>query len=66
MGIQQLENHLLIPLLMKGGMDLPPVLTIVTQALMALVFGFLGVLVAVPLLASVLVAARMAAADDTA
>jgi predicted PurR-regulated permease PerM len=34
------------------------------QALMAIVFGFLGVLVAVPLLASVLVAVRMATAEE--
>jgi predicted PurR-regulated permease PerM len=53
--IQFLENHVLIPLLMKGGMDLPPALTVVTQALLALVFGFLGLMVAVPLLATVLV-----------
>jgi predicted PurR-regulated permease PerM len=64
-GIQFLENHLLIPVLMKEGIDIPPALTIVMQALMALVFGFLGVLVAVPLLASVLVAARMATAEET-
>lgn len=64
-GIQFLENHLLIPVLMKEGIDIPPALTIVMQALMALVFGFLGVLVAVPLLASVLVAARMASAEET-
>jgi predicted PurR-regulated permease PerM len=57
--IQFLENHLLIPLLMKGGVDIPPALTIVSQALMALVFGFLGLMVAVPLLAAVLVAVRM-------
>ena len=59
-GIQFLENHLLIPLLMKEGVDVPPALTIVMQALMALVFGFLGVLVAVPMLASIMVAARIA------
>jgi predicted PurR-regulated permease PerM len=53
--IQFLENHILIPLLMKGGMDLPPALTVITQALLALVFGFLGLMVAVPLLATVLV-----------
>ena len=29
-GIQFLENHILIPLLMKGGMDLPPALTVIT------------------------------------
>src|SRR5215207_2937640 len=53
--IQFLENHILIPLLMKGGMDLPPALTVITQALLALVFGFLGLMVAVPLLATMMV-----------
>lgn len=52
--IQQLEGHLLIPMLMKEGMDLPPALTILTQGVMALLFGFLGLLVAVPLLAAVI------------
>lgn len=75
MGIQFLENHVLIPLLMKGGMDLPPALTVLSQALLALVFGFLGLMVAVPLLATVMVIIQMlyvqeaphaarAAADD--
>jgi predicted PurR-regulated permease PerM len=54
-GIQFLENHILIPLLMKGGVDLPPALTVITQALLALVFGFLGLMVAVPLLATAMV-----------
>jgi predicted PurR-regulated permease PerM len=54
-GIQFLENHILIPLLMKGGMDLPPALTVLAQALLAIVFGFLGLMVAVPLLATVMV-----------
>lgn len=57
--IQQFENHLLIPLLMEEGVDLPPVLTIVAQALMGLVFGFIGLLVAVPLLAAVLIPIKM-------
>lgn len=58
-GIQFAENHLLIPLLMKGGVDAPPVLTILSQALMALVFGFIGLMCAVPLLAAVMVAVKM-------
>ncbi len=62
--IQQLEGHLLIPMLMKGGMDLPPVLTIVTQGLMALLFGFLGLMIAVPLLAAVLVPIKMLYVED--
>lgn len=57
--IQFLENHLLIPLLMKGGVNLPPALTIVSQALMALLFGFLGLMVAVPLLAAIMVPVKM-------
>ena len=62
-GIQFMENHLLIPILMKEGIDLPPALTIVMQALMAIVFGILGLLVAVPLLATVMIAARMATSE---
>jgi predicted PurR-regulated permease PerM len=58
-GIQFLENHLLIPLLMKNGLRLPPALTVVTQAVMAIVFGFIGLMVAVPLLATVLVIVEM-------
>ena len=58
-GIQMAENYLLIPRLMKEGMDLPPVLTIMAQALMALIFGFIGLLVAVPLLAATMVMVKM-------
>lgn len=56
---RQLEGHLLIPLLMKEGMDLPPALTLVTQGVMALLFGFLGLMVAVPLLATVIVPIKL-------
>jgi predicted PurR-regulated permease PerM len=65
-GIQFLENHVLIPLLMKGGMDLPPALTVITQALLALVFGFLGLMVAVPLLAVVMVIVQVLYVDQRA
>lgn len=58
-GIHFLESHTLIPLLMKGRVDLPPALTIVTQALMAVLFGFLGLMCAVPLLAMGSVAVKM-------
>jgi predicted PurR-regulated permease PerM len=59
MGIQFLENHLLIPMLMKGGVDVPPVLTILGQALFTLLFGFLGLMVAVPALAATMVGVKM-------
>lgn len=56
--IQFVENHLLVPILMKHGVNIPPAFTLGIQALMALLFGFLGLLVAVPLLAAVLTIAR--------
>jgi predicted PurR-regulated permease PerM len=58
-GIQAVESHLLTPLLMQEGMDLPPALTILAQALMALLFGFLGLMCAVPILAASMVAVKM-------
>jgi predicted PurR-regulated permease PerM len=57
--IQQVEGHLLIPMLMKEGMDLPPALTIITQAVKALLFGFIGLMVAVPLLAAIIVPIKL-------
>jgi len=62
--IQQMENYLLIPFLMREGVDLPPALTIIAQALMALIFGFLGLLCAVPALAATMVAVKMLYVQD--
>jgi predicted PurR-regulated permease PerM len=62
--IQQMENYLLIPFLMREGVDLPPALTILAQALLALIFGFLGLLCAVPLLAATMVAVKMLYVQD--
>ncbi len=64
--IQFVENNLLIPWLMRGEMDLPPALTLVAQTLMAVFFGFFGLMVAVPLLAAVLVPIRMMAERENA
>ncbi|MHB1297014.1 MAG: AI-2E family transporter [Gemmatimonadaceae bacterium] len=57
--IQFLENNLLIPYLMREQLDLPPALTLVTQVVMAYVFGFLGLFVAIPLLATIVVTVRV-------
>jgi predicted PurR-regulated permease PerM len=62
--IQQAENHILIPLLMKEGVDIPPVVTILAQAAFAIVLGFLGLLVAVPLVGAVLVAVKLLYVED--
>jgi len=63
-GVQFLEGHILAPLLMKRGVDLPPVVTLIGLSLMALVFGFLGMMVAVPVLAAVMVAIKMLYVED--
>jgi predicted PurR-regulated permease PerM len=62
--IQFLENEIVIPLLMQEGVDLPPALTMVTQGVMAFGFGFLGLLLAVPILAAIVVAVRTSRAID--
>lgn len=62
--IQQTENNALIPFLMKEGLDLPPVVTIVGQVALALVFGFAGLLIAVPLLGAVMVPIKLLYVQD--
>jgi predicted PurR-regulated permease PerM len=64
LGIQQLEGNLLMPLLMKEGLDLPPALTIIAQAVLALIFGFVGLLIAVPLLGTVMVPIKLLYVQD--
>lgn len=62
--IQFVENHVLVPILMKHGVNLPPAMTLGIQALMSLLFGFLGLLVAVPLLAAILTIVRTMNASE--
>jgi predicted PurR-regulated permease PerM len=56
--IQQFESNVLTPVVMKGAVRLPPALTVLFQTLMAVIFGFLGLLLAVPILAVVMVMAK--------
>ena len=62
--IQFMENHLLVPVLMKRGVNLPPAMTLGIQALMSVLFGFLGLLVAVPLLAVLLTVVKTMSGKD--
>jgi predicted PurR-regulated permease PerM len=62
--IQQVEANLITPLLMKRGLELPPVLTITAQGVLSLVFGFIGLLVAVPMLAAAMVPIKMLYVQD--
>jgi len=65
MGVQLLESYVLTPLIQKRQVSLPPGLLIAFQALMGLMFGFLGVMIASPLLAVVLVIVNQAYIQDT-
>jgi predicted PurR-regulated permease PerM len=62
--IQQLEGNVVTPLLMKEGLDLPPVLTIIGQSVMALAFGFVGLVIAMPLLGAVMVPIKLLYVQD--
>lgn len=62
--VQQLEATLLTPLVMKNSLELPPILTIMAQGVMGIAFGLLGVLIAVPLLAAVIVPVKMLYVQD--
>lgn len=52
--VQQIEGDVITPVVMRGAARMPPALTVLFQSLMAVVFGFIGLLLAVPILAAVL------------
>jgi predicted PurR-regulated permease PerM len=62
--IQQLEGNVITPLLLEKRLDVPPVMTIMAVAALGIVFGVLGMLIAEPLLAVVLVTTKMLYVED--
>ena len=54
-GIQTLVSNIIAPLIQKKMMSLPPALTIVGQLVMGSVAGVMGIIMAVPLLALVMI-----------
>ena len=50
-----IESHLLIPLIQRYAIHLPPALAVVALFLMSELFGFFGVLLAIPMAATLLV-----------
>ena len=57
--IQQLEGNVLIPLLLQRAVEVPPALSLIGIASLAMVLGILGVIIAEPLVAVALVAVKM-------
>jgi len=57
--IQQFESNILTPMVHRYTVSLPPVLSLLGVLVMGALFGFVGVLVATPLLAVVIVLVKM-------
>jgi len=62
--VQQVENHVLIPLIQKKAVEMPPALVILAVAALGLLFGALGALVATPLMAVIMVWVKMLYVQD--
>lgn len=63
-GVQMVESYLLTPLIERQAVLLPPALTIIFQVLMGILFGGLGLLLASPILASIMVLVKMLYLED--
>ena len=62
--VQQLEGNVITPLLLEKRLDIPPILTVVAVAALGVVFGVVGMLIAEPLLAAILVTTKMLYVND--
>ena len=54
-GVQLIESNLVTPMIERQTVELPPVLTIVSQLALAVLFGAVGLILATPILAVVMV-----------
>ncbi len=64
LAVQNIEGFVTTPLIQERAVSLPPVLVIGSQLLIAVLFGFLGLLLAVPIVAVVFVAVKMIYVED--
>jgi predicted PurR-regulated permease PerM len=62
--IQNIEANVIMPIIFKKTVHLPPVLTIVAQVLLGGILGFVGIVLATPLMAAGLVLVRMIYVQD--
>jgi predicted PurR-regulated permease PerM len=64
LGLHLIEGYLLVPLVQRRIVHLPPALTLSAQLLLGLLAGLLGLLLATPLVAAALVLVRMVYVED--
>jgi predicted PurR-regulated permease PerM len=57
-GVQSVESYLLTPMIQQRAVRLPPALTILWQVLLGVLFGVLGIMLATPLLAVLMVSVK--------
>jgi predicted PurR-regulated permease PerM len=62
--IQLIESYVLTPLIQRQAVLLPPVLTILAQVLLGVFVGGFGLMLATPLVATVLVLVKMLYIED--
>jgi predicted PurR-regulated permease PerM len=61
---QNLEGYVLTPLVQRRAVQLPPALTILTQVLLGMLLGAIGVVLAAPLTAAAVVMVKMLYVED--
>ena len=64
LAVQNLDGFVITPLIQQRAVEIPPVLIIASQLLLAVIFGFLGLLLAVPLVAAVFIIVKMIYVED--
>lgn len=62
--VQMVDAYVLTPLVDRRSVELPPVLTIAAQVLLGVMFGFVGLLLASPLTAAVMIMVKMLYVED--
>jgi len=62
--LQMIDGYVLTPLVDRRSVELPPVLTIAAQILLGVIYGFLGLLIASPLTATVTLLVKMFYVED--
>ena len=63
-GVHIVEGYILVPLMQKKMVHVPPALTLAAQALLGALFGVLGLALATPLAAAALTAIRLLYVED--
>lgn len=64
LGIQFVESYLVTPLIQRRAIAMPPALIVLAQVVLSLLFGFLGLLVATPLAAALIVLVKRLYVED--